>query len=90
MVVRLSDISSKTDFEAMKTGKLAIWPWLCCRYTENTLMDEPCMGAMDLYAWHLYEAVICLYDLKQSKLQPFSFWMPETECMYIFSMWKFE
>ena len=28
-------------FEAMKAGKLAIWPWLSCRYTENTLMEEP-------------------------------------------------
>ena len=23
------------DFEAMKGGKLAIWPWLSCRYTKN-------------------------------------------------------
>ena len=23
-------------FEAMKAGKLAIWPWLSCQYTENT------------------------------------------------------
>ena len=27
------------DFEAMKAGKLAIWPWLSCQYNENTLMD---------------------------------------------------
>jgi hypothetical protein len=25
----------------MKAGKLAIWTWLSCRVTENTLMDEP-------------------------------------------------
>ena len=31
------------DFEVMKAGKLAIWPWLSyCWYTENTLMDKPC------------------------------------------------
>ena len=28
------------NFEAMKAEKLAIWPWLSCRYTENTLMDK--------------------------------------------------
>ena len=28
-------------FEAMKAGKLAIQPWLSCRVTKNTLMDEP-------------------------------------------------
>ena len=27
------------DFEAMKTGKLAIRPWLSCQYKENTLVD---------------------------------------------------
>ena len=26
----------------MKAEKLAIRPWLSCRYTENALMDEPC------------------------------------------------
>ena len=30
-------------FEAMKAGKLAIQLWLSCQYTENTLMDEPCL-----------------------------------------------
>ena len=29
------------DFEAMKAGKLAIWPWLSCQYTENILTDLP-------------------------------------------------
>ena len=26
----------------MKTGKLAIQPWLSCQYTKNSLIDEPC------------------------------------------------
>ena len=30
------------DFEAMKTGKLAIWPWLTCPHNKNTLADLPC------------------------------------------------
>ena len=30
----------------MKAGKLAIRPWLSCRYTENTLMDEPWFSAI--------------------------------------------
>ena len=29
------------DFEAMKAGKSAIWPWLCCPYNQHTLMDLP-------------------------------------------------
>ena len=29
------------DFEAMKAGKLAIWPWLICSYKENMLVDLP-------------------------------------------------
>ena len=29
------------DFEAMKAGKLAIWPWMICLYNENTLVDLP-------------------------------------------------
>ena len=29
------------DFEAIKAGKLAIWPWLICQYNKNTLMDLP-------------------------------------------------
>ena len=29
------------DFEAMKAGKLAIWPWLICQYNKNTLVDLP-------------------------------------------------
>ena len=29
------------DFEAMKAGKLAIWPWLSCQYNKNTLVDLP-------------------------------------------------
>ena len=42
----IAPVSKKTavkskDFEAMKAGKSAIWPWLSCQYTENTLMDEP-------------------------------------------------
>ena len=32
---------SSKDFEAMKAGELAIWPWLSCQYTGNTLMGEP-------------------------------------------------
>ena len=27
------------NFEAMKAGKLALWPWMFCQYNENTLMD---------------------------------------------------
>ena len=27
------------DFEAMKTGKLAIWPWLSCPYNNHTLVN---------------------------------------------------
>ena len=29
------------DFEAMKAGKLPIWPWLSCPYNEHTLVDLP-------------------------------------------------
>ena len=29
------------DFEAMKAGILAIWPWLSYQYKENTLVDLP-------------------------------------------------
>ena len=29
------------DFEAMKAGKLAIWPWLSCPYKEHTFVDLP-------------------------------------------------
>ena len=28
-------------FEAMEAGKLAVWPWLSCQYTKNTLMNLP-------------------------------------------------
>ena len=34
-------------FEALKARKAAIWPWLSCQYTKNTLMDEP---------WRAYKA----------------------------------
>ena len=27
------------DFEAMKAGKLAIWPWLSCPYNKHRLVD---------------------------------------------------
>ena len=27
------------DFETMKAGNLAIWPWLICQYNKNTLVD---------------------------------------------------
>ena len=28
------------DFEAMKAGKSALWPWLICQYNENTLVGQ--------------------------------------------------
>ena len=29
------------DFEAMKAGRSAIWPWLSCPYDVHTLLDLP-------------------------------------------------
>ena len=29
------------DFEVMKAGKLAIWPWMSCPYNKHTLVDLP-------------------------------------------------
>ena len=34
------------DFQAMKAGKLDIWPWLVCQYNKNILMDLP--SSMDI------------------------------------------
>ena len=36
------------DFEAMKAGKLPIWPWLSCQYNENTLVDLPSSVGIDI------------------------------------------
>ena len=33
----------------MKAEKLAIWPWLSCRYTKNTLMDKPWTPAIPIH-----------------------------------------
>ena len=50
------------DFEAMKAGKLAIWPWLSCPYNENTLVDLP--SSVDLtihkYKFNIYVNLIRL------------------------------
>ena len=47
----------------MKAGKLAIWPWLSCRYTKNTLMDEPCL--------HSILNCVSLLEISKLLLQPF-------------------
>ena len=43
------------DFEARKAGKLAIWPYMSCRYTKNTLMEQLCYNVSNWYpyAWNL-------------------------------------
>ena len=35
-------LHSSKAFEAMKAGKLAIWPWLSCQYNKNMLVDFLC------------------------------------------------
>ena len=35
----------------MKAGKLAIWPWLSCQYTENTLMAKLCLERSEIVQW---------------------------------------
>ena len=37
-------------FEAMKAGKLAIWPWLSCPYDKNTHVDLPSSVCLTIFS----------------------------------------
>ena len=69
------------DFEAMKAGKLAIWPWLSCRYTEN--MDEPWIHIRSASHWYCLELQLCIRHptkniiMAQNKFYAFSFFYIE-------------
>ena len=57
------------DFEAMMSGKSAIWPWLGCQYNKNTLMDLPSSVDQSLNSNFNY------LIWKNSQEQPFSLWL---------------
>ena len=50
----------------MEAGKLAIWPWLSCRYTKNTLMDKSCLVQEIVLLSILEHQISILNQLTQS------------------------
>ena len=52
------------DFEAMKAEKLAIWPWLSCRYTKNMsrVVSTKFKLSKPKYALRLF-SILLIYNL---------------------------
>ena len=66
----------------MKAGKLAIQPWLSCRYAKNTFMDESCYKVK--YSRSLFIQRNKVVKTDKKKRQIFS-----EGCVIIEGAWQF-
>ena len=62
-------------FEARMAGNLALWPWLSCRVTKNTLMDKPW--------WWAHFTSQNLIVLRNYLFEKTLFWKPVLTCKTI-------